>query len=558
MSGHLLRKFICLAFVASVTAFGQSPYWPYAFWPFQTPPPRGDGATDDTAAIQNALNAAAADCATVQLACTAQNTYVVSSTIHVPKCVKFIGACGAVPFEGSETTIGTTLKWVPAFGKLESPAPETGPVPSEPVPVVSFHDSPGATMSGVSIDCQNSPLAIGILYDSDNNPTSSFLNVDNLMIKGCHQAFVVGLPGSTATAPAACVQNEAQPGCTQADSFKFERYRILGNLSDLTGEGIHINSSNGAQSSLIFNGNIQGVNIGIHVVSTNQGLIVENTDTGSPLGADPAFIVIEPTVGDSPTLINNEVEGNTAAVIDHGNNPFGTPGNPVWLNNTWNNHPIVVDGSEHITSMGNLLNQGTIASEHASVMSIDETGWSLAGTATAGNLGIIGGLGVSRNGEIGGSGGAGFGASLTDEDVIMAENSLCPGFPPGHTQGDLVSCEGAHAGRIFLGGDLLLANNGNPALSIGFGLDQNGSGLKHQTVATASIPPASSVQVTLEWQSPFRDANYQAFCSVVDDSGFLQVMNTSAPTPSEVTAVIRNSDSSTAHTGSLACFAIHD
>jgi hypothetical protein len=512
-----LLRLVCLGFFASTVSFGQTAYWPYSFWPYQTSPPRGDGTSDDTSAIQSALNEAAAECATVQLACTPQNTYVVSSTIHVPKCVKLVGACGAVPFEGSETTIGTTLKWVPASQKLESARAGTTTPTEQPVPVVSFHDSPGATMSGISVDCQNAPETIGLLYDSDNNPTSSFLNVDNLTIKGCHQAFVVGLPSEAATSPKACSQKENQPGCTQADSFKLERYRILGNLSDASGEGIHINSSNGAQSSLIFDGNIQGVNTGIHVVSTNQGLVIENTDTGSPVGTNPAFLVIESTVADSPTLINNEVEGNTAAVIDHGNNPFGTPGNPVWLNNTWNNHPIVVDGSEHITSMGNLLNQGTVMNNQAQILSINETGWGFGGSATAENIGVLGG------------GGAVFGASLLDLDVIMAESPACSGFPDGVTHGDLVSCEGDHAGRVFLGGDLLLANNGNQALSIGYGVDQNGSGLKHQTVVTGNVPPSGAVQVILLWQTPFRDANYQTVCSVEDNTGMLQVVDTLDP-----------------------------
>jgi hypothetical protein len=30
------------------------------------------------------------------------------------------------------------------------------------------------------------------------------------------------------------------------------------------------------------------------------------------------------------------------------------------------------------------------------------------------------------------------------------------------------------------------------------------------------------------------------------------------PVPTQVTAVIKNNDASSAHTGSLACFAIHD
>jgi hypothetical protein len=417
------------AVLVCTASFAQSPSWP-----FSTPPPVGDGSTDDTHAIQQALTAAGAECGTVQLACTTANTYVVSSTLQVPKCVRFIGACGAVPFEGNEVTVGTTLKWVVPPPVPGQPQPEI--VTNLPKVVVSFHDAPGATLSGISIDCNNFPRTIGILYDSDNNPTASFLNVDNLMLKGCHQGFVVGSLAPTATSPMSCPGNESQPGCSQSDSFKFERYRILGNPNDATGEGIHINSSNGANSSLVFNGNIQGVNIGIHVVSTNQGLIIENTDTGSPVGGNPAFIVIDSTVADSPTLINNEVEGNTSAVLDHGNNPFGTPGNPVWLNNTWNNHPIVVDGVENITSIGNLLNQGTISNAKAHVLSINESGWSTVAPASKENFGFI-------------SSGAVFGASLEDQDIIMAENSACPGFPLGHTAGDLVSCEGTHSGRCF-------------------------------------------------------------------------------------------------------------
>jgi hypothetical protein len=144
----------------------------------------------------------------------------------------------------------------------------------------------------------------------------------------------------------------------------------------------------------------------------------------------------------------------------------------------------------------------------------------------------------------------------------MAENSSCQGFPKGHTAGDLVSCEGKHAGRLFLGGDLLLLNVGDDTnegtLSIQSGVYQDGSGLKHQTVSTGNVGPGGTVQVTLQWKTAFGDANYQSVCSVADNSEFLQVINTSLPAPTQVIAVIKNNDASSAHTGSLACFAIHD
>jgi len=113
----------CLALLISTVSFAQS-----SNWPFSIPPPKGDGSTDDTKAIQDALTAAGQECATVELACTQQNTYVVSTVIQVPKCVKFIGACGAVPFEGSETTIGTTLKFEPLRRSPDKPSLKSLPI----------------------------------------------------------------------------------------------------------------------------------------------------------------------------------------------------------------------------------------------------------------------------------------------------------------------------------------------------------------------------------------------------------------------------------------------
>jgi hypothetical protein len=279
---------------------------------------------------------------------------------------------------------------------------------------------------------------VGIQYASDNNPTASFVNIDTLMIRGCHQALVVGLTGNTAAASCSPpLPVPAPPGCGQSDQLKFERFRILGNLSDKVGEGIHINSANAAQGSLIFNGNIQGANLGVHLISTNGGLIIENTNyTSSGVGTAAAFIMIEPTVAVSPTLINDEVEGTNAAVIDHGCN--GTPGNPVWLNNAWNDHQVMVDGNENITSIGTVLNHATLGSSTSCatanpqapsphVVSINESGWSPIGSP---NISII-----TQSVAI-------FGSSLIDYNVIQARGPTCSNFPGLANAGDLVACEG--------------------------------------------------------------------------------------------------------------------
>jgi hypothetical protein len=108
---------------------------------------------------------------------------------------------------------------------------------------------------------------------------------------------------------------------------------------------------------------------------------------------------------------------------------------------------------------------------------------------------------------------------------------------------------------------LLLFNAGDGnvgTLGIQSGVFQDGSGLKHQTVNAGSVGPGGTVQVTLAWKTAFSDANYQAVCSVADNSGFLQVVNTSVPTPGQVIAAVKNNDAASAHTGSIVCFAMHD
>jgi len=538
----------CLAIVVLILSLGQSAKAAYA-----TPTPKGDGRTNDTLAIQDALTVAAATCATVSLSCTASNIYLVSSTIQVPACVKLEGACGGIPDEGSANTVGTTLRW-------------TG---SGAGPVLYFHDAAGASLSRLSVDCgPQVNSTIGIQYDSDDNPSASFVNLDTLMVKGCHQAVVIGVPNATPVVSVSeCASNPLQLGCYQEDQLKLERYRILGNLGDAGGEGIHINSANAAQGSLISDGNIQGVNIGIHIILTNGGLVIQSSNMGTSPGVNPTFLQVESNVAASPTLINDEVEGTgTAAVTDHSCNPLGTPGKPVWLYNVWNDSPIVVDGSENVTSIGNLVTNATVTNNASCpplngqpqlphILSLNEGGWTVGGTATSANLTTIA------------FGGAQFGGSLVDNDVIAAKGSSDPSqcdFPSTILPGDLMACEGTHSGELYLGQDLMLLNNGDGTLDteglmkIQTGLYQDGSGLKHQTVSTGNIAAGSAIQIPLTWTTEFADANYQAICNVQDNTGFLQLINTSVPVATEVSIAVKNNDTSNSHSGSVACIAIHN
>jgi Cys-rich repeat protein len=195
----------------------------------------------------------------------------------------------------------------------------------------------------------------------------------------------------------------------------------------------------------------------------------------------PTFLKIESSAAVAPTLINDEVEGSVDvstshphqtctvnsdcpsgdtcritlgtgvdAVTNHGCNPFGSASPPVWLSNAWNNHPILVDGNENITSISNLLNNAVVTNSPACVvqgqpqlpyiLSLNETGWNVEGSATSADL-----VSINRSG-------AQFGVKVA-----------------------------AAAGMTIQGG-----------------LSPDGSGLKHQTVTTGSVPPAGKVSQTFK------------------------------------------------------------
>lgn len=110
----------------------------------------------------------------------------------------------------------------------------------------------------------------------------------------------------------------------------------------------------------------------------------------------------------------------------------------------------------------------------------------------------------------------------------------------------------------------MLLNNGDGTLDtegrmrIQTGLYPDGSGLKHQTVSTGAIASGAAVRVPLTWATPFNDENYQSICTVGDNSGFLQVINTALPTQDQVIALVKNNDVSSPHSGLVACFAMHN
>jgi len=392
----------------------------------------GDGHTDDTKAINAALAAAAGTGATVMLPPTTANTWVISATLTVPTKVVFQGQCGSGTGLGApaDPIQGSVLLWKGGDG----------------TEIVSFHDVNRSALRCMTIENNNTSLTnlTGILYDSDNNPPSSFNTFEKFYVKGAHIGFACGLTsaqpaycvgtilsyGGTSTAggnfftnltggagivpagtlvtsgsasttttsqvalPASRLQvaslngfNSSNgtivvgpptvPGCFEADSARIQDFAMLG--SNANGdEGIHINSANCLQATLIDTGNFQGEHIGVHIVNSNGGQRLTSLfggHTGSDAAA--AFLQFDPTVVASPDLRNIETEGNFAyAVHDTACNSFaGSPGSPTWIGNNFN-HPVLADGCETITSIGNNGGIGQMtASGTTQVVSINEARW---------------------------------------------------------------------------------------------------------------------------------------------------------------------------------------
>jgi hypothetical protein len=403
----------------------------------------GNGTHEDGPAIQAALKAAAAPvCATVALTCTPQNTFLVSQTLTVPSCVKFRGQCGGGPgiVPAPANAFGSTLRWGGPAATL-----------AQPTPFVLYHDVSQSSLEDMNIDCQGVSGIVGTQYDSDNKPPSDFNRFHDIVWRACHIAFVVGEPGSAVTSPQSCAINPFQAGCFEADQFRLDHFIVYGTpptpkdpLGDPTSEGIHINSSNGAQDSVIALGNVQLVHIGVRILSTNGVLTISEFTGGSVAGdlSTSALFQFDPAVVTSPNLINNESEGGWAfAVLDKSCNPVGTPGTPAWVANQWNN-AVLIAGYENVTSIGNGTGVGQkTAAGTSHVVSINDA-WT---SADAGKVTAIG-AGIDTQ------------QSIIAQNEILAAARVPPpnppcSFPTNARPGDLTSCETQTGGSFFMGGD---------------------------------------------------------------------------------------------------------
>jgi hypothetical protein len=104
------------------------------------------------------------------------------------------------------------------------------------------------------------------------------------------------------------------------------------------------------------------------------------------------------------------------------------------------------------------------------------------------------------------------------------------GTPTGGAMGD---------GTINLGGLVFL--NGQPLVNWG-------------EASIASIAASGTSSATVSWNTPFADSSYDFSCLVVDTSGFL---GSNSKVTTSVGLQVKNSDTSSAHSGTANCIAVH-
>ena len=93
------------------------------------------------------------------------------------------------------------------------------------------------------------------------------------------------------------------------------------------------------------------------------------------------------------------------------------------------------------------------------------------------------------------------------------------------------------------------------------GIAVDGLGFKHGRTTTGAITTGASAAITVTWATAFADANYTAFCSVIEadtDVATIQIDHIESKSASAIVVRVENEDGAATRTGELQCVAVHD
>lgn len=128
-----------------------------------------------------------------------------------------------------------------------------------------------------------------------------------------------------------------------------------------------------------------------------------------------------------------------------------------------------------------------------------------------------------------------------------------------------ITAGSAHSVGDGFGGNIILspgAGHGTGpqgAVYINNGINNSGSGFKHQRFGTGPVAGSSVASIVFTWSTPFLDANYDVYGTIVDLNAPLGLvfLRVTSKTASQVTAIIQNTDAAPI-TGELHLLGVHD
>ncbi len=428
-----------------------------------------DSSIDQASIIQQAIDDHEGTGVTLVIPSDSTPTIGIGTTINMKTGVTLQGGNGQGGWNfAQENFVGAKLAWLGADGVAAD----------DPSIMVKYHGIHHANVFGIMADGNGGSNVAGFLFDSDNSPTLSLCNLKHWVAYRCHVGAIWGDPSDTAVGYPAPDANA--PGAAEADTCDIEDFTIIGDGTDLTAKGIHINGQNVQQLAHIRRGIVQKVNIGYDIISTNGQLKLQHLGGGAPVGTNPEQFKFRSSLHIPPMMEQCETEGSwTYGLHDSSAGASDGYAYPTLAVNCNFNNDVLIDGQARFVS---ICNYG------ASYPTAGGADWTVGGNAFV--LSIMDGSKTtdqsSNNPTVWQTTGSGRVGTITDigGKLGAALDCLIAGVLPsslGIGSGEIATIKSATSGRMWLGSDGVYFERSDDISSV------VGAGLG-SSVDNASIP----------------------------------------------------------------------